>query len=182
MYNFIHVPKVAGDAFSDIIEGRRGQIAYAGHIQATSIQTVAFVRNPYDRLVSAYYYLIKSGGQNQLDLSFRDILSAYVSFRDFVLHINEDDLHNRILHIKPMYWFVCDQNNNVIVNRIFKIENVEEIDAFLWELGIDKKLSDYVKNTSSHMHYSLYLDGDIVREINNIYDLDFKLFNYEKII
>jgi len=83
VYNFIHVPKAAGDSFNELIEGRRGQIAYAGHIRVTDIKTVAIVRNPYDRLVSAYFYLIKGGGQNQMDLSFCEILKKYVDFRDF---------------------------------------------------------------------------------------------------
>jgi len=178
MYNFIHVPKVAGDSFSELIEGRRGLIAYAGHVRATEIKTVAFVRNLYDRLVSAYYYLIRGGGQNQMDLSFCEILRKYTDFRDFVLNIHTDKLIDRILHIKPMYYFLCDDENNVIVNDIFKIEDVGAIDDFLAKLGIDKKLSKTINNTSQHLHYSLHLDGDIVREINRVYDIDFALFNY----
>ena len=182
MYNFIHVPKAAGDSFNELIEGRRGQIAYAGHIRVTDIKTVAIVRNPYDRLVSAYFYLIKGGGQNQMDLSFCEILKKYVDFRDFVLNIADDKLIDQILHSKPMYYFLCNDDNEIVVDVIFKIEDVGAIDDFLAGLGIEKKLSETTRNTSVHNHYSAYLDSEVVAEINQIYDLDFKLFNYEKII
>lgn len=180
MYNFIHVPKVAGSSFFNIIEGR-GDVTYAGHIQASSIKTMAFVRNPYERLVSAYFYLINGGGNNHIDLAYTEILKKYEDFKDFVLHIKEDGLHETILHIKPMSWFLCDENNKIIVNTIYKIEDIEEIDKFIRALGIEAKLSDIKTNISSHLPYMDYLDDDIIREINEVYTLDFDLFNYKKL-
>ena len=117
-----------------------------------------------------------------MDLSFCEILKKYVDFRDFVLNIADDKLIDQILHIKPMYYFLCNDDNEIVVDVIFKIEDVGAIDDFLAGLGIEKKLSETTRNTSVHNHYSAYLDSEVVAEINQIYDLDFKLFNYEKII
>ena len=43
-----------------------------------------FVRNPYDRLVSAFHYL-KQGGMNEKDKAFKEQeLSSFENFGDFV--------------------------------------------------------------------------------------------------
>jgi len=79
-----------------------------------------------------------------------------------------------------IYW-VCNEKNEVVVGKIFKIEEIEKIDQFLEELGYEEKLSDVFTNQSSHKSYTEYLDDDVVKEINRLYSLDFELFNYKKL-
>jgi hypothetical protein len=181
MYNFIHVPKNAGSSFFNIISKHTDKLLYSGHTRLVDIQSFAFIKHPYDRLLSAYFYLINGGGQNELDISYQELLSPYTDFKNFVLNIDKDGLIEKIIHLKPMAYWLCDEAGNLIVSKIFKIENIKDIDIFLAELGIEEKLSNTFINMTYHDHYTEYLDAEVIAEINNLYALDFELFGYKKL-
>ena len=179
MYNFIHIPKVAGSSLYHLIGGGT-PVGYCGHVRAVDVPFFCFVRNPYDRLVGAYFYLIEGGGNTEQDLSYQVILSKYKDFSDFVMNIEKDGLLDKIIHLKPMHWFVTDDSGKVVVKNIFKIENVEEIDSFLLSIGVDKKLSETHVNIANRDHYMVYINNEVNNEINKLYERDFELFDYEK--
>lgn len=182
MYLFIHVPKVAGLSFKKLIGYENGVINYCGHTSIKDIQSLAFVRNPYDRLVDAYFYLTSEKRNNPVDIRAYEILKEYADFKSFVLSIEKDDLINRVMfHLKPMYYWLCDKNNNIAVDRIFKIEDIGAIDNFLIESGFGMKLSDIKLNITEYGNYMDYLDAEVIAEINNLYSLDFELFGYKKL-
>lgn len=176
-YNFIHIPKVAGSSLFKLIGGYHS-IAYCGHIRAVDVQFFCFTRNPYDRLVDAYVYLIGGGGNVQPDLSYQQQLFKYKDFSDFVFHIESDNLLYEIIHIRSMSYYACDDNGKVIIQNIFKIEEPDKIDEFLLALGFDK-LSDIKVNVTQREHYIKYLTHENIAKINRIYKRDFELFGYE---
>lgn len=178
MINFIHVPKTAGSSFHKIIK-KDYRIVYCEHVRVKDISSMSFVRHPYDRLVSAYFYLTNRDNENPLNIEYEEILKKYIDFKDFVMHIEVDDLHNKIIHLKPMHYWLCDEDGKIIVDGVFKIEDVSNINEFLVSLGYEEKLSDVHINSSKHGHITEYLDGDIIKEINKIYKLDFELFDYK---
>ncbi len=177
MQNFIHIPKTGGLSIAKIID-LNDSIFYCGHNRAADIKSFSIVRNPYDRLVSAYFYLIdKKRIDNPNDKVSRELLLRYKSFKDFVLHLESDSLVKKIIHLYPMSFFVCDDQKNIIVDTILKFEDRQAIEKFLWENGAIG--SDVKENTSTHKPYEFYLDQEVVREINRIYYYDFILFDYE---
>lgn len=178
MYAFIHIPKAAGSSLYSIIGGQ--SLSYLGHVRAIDAKFFAFTRNPYDRLVDAYVYLTNGGGQTELDLLYQDILNRYIDFTDFVLHIEQDELTDKIVHIKPMTWFLCDNDNRIVVQNVFKIEEPDRIDIFMESNGYGK-LSDVRINVTERPHYSAYLNPENIEEINRLYNMDFNLFKYEKL-
>lgn len=177
MINFIHIPKAAGSSFLNLA-GFNEHFNYCGHAKAAS-PSLAITRHPYDRLISAYVYLMNGGGQNELDLSYKNTLSMYPDFKSFVFSLRSDNLTERILHLKPMEYFVCD-NGVVTCDRIFRIEDVGEIDAFLSTLNMPP-LSEKFVNMTDVKHYTEYLSGALLYEINTLYAKDFELFNYKMI-
>lgn len=89
---FVHVPKCGGVSINRALFGNLG----GGHTSLEEYLTVfspseflsffkfAFVRNPWDRVVSAYFFL-KNGGLNQWDKDwFARELSEYETFESFV--------------------------------------------------------------------------------------------------
>lgn len=179
-HNFIHIPKVAGSSLHAMIGGGR-PVNYCGHTRVVDLQYFCFVRNPYDRLVDAYFYLVKGGGNVEPDLSYSVMLQKYESFQDFVMNIEKDNLHSQILHIRPMSYYICDDSGKVLVQKIFQIEQPEAIDEFLNSIGVEGKLSEVRVNIAERNHYSEYLTDETVKEINKFYNLDFELFGYEKL-
>ena len=117
-------------------------------------------RNPYQRLESAYQYIYKK---------------APCSFSTFCLQkINTRYNH----HYVPQY-IIC--NNKNIFDYIGKMEeNYEESVRLLFnKLGIYLSTTIPVTNASKKRKYNY--SNNILVVINNIYDDDFKLFNYDKI-
>ena len=178
---FIHIPKVAGTSLMAILSDIP-YIRYAGHNRALDFDRpkFCFVRNPYDRLVSAYFYLLDDHAIAEPDISYKQLLLKYRDFKDFVMNIERDRLDKAIVHVKPMSYYICDDEGNIVVDNIFKIEEPEKIDIFLENIGVLNKLSETFERTSKHAPYKEYLDDEIKAEIERIYALDFELFNYEK--
>lgn len=181
MYYFIHVPKVAGCAFYTILEEHPDKISYSGHSRAVNSNSIAFVRNPYDRLVSAYFYFMNNKILATELQEYKEIAQSYNNFTDFVLNISVDNLMEKMIHLKPMSYWVCDDSSKLIVEKIFKIEETNSINDFLRGIGIDREFPRIKINTSEHKHYTEYLNPEVVAEINKLYSLDFELFNYEKL-
>lgn len=175
--NFIHIPKAAGSSLLNM-EGFNDNFVYCGHNKAES-PSLAITKHPYDRLISAYVYLMNGGGQNALDFRYQNILSMYSGFKQFVFSIIHDNLTEKIIHIRPMSYFVCD-NGKITCDHVFKIEKVGEIDDFLTTLGMGK-LSEKFVNMTETEHYTNYLDRWTLDEINKVYAKDFELFGYKTI-
>ena len=89
---FIHIPKCAGIAikkalFNDLSGSHTKLSTYCRIFEPHLILTYfkfTFIRNPWDRLVSAYHFL-RAGGYNEADRRwFARELGSYRDFDDFV--------------------------------------------------------------------------------------------------
>lgn len=180
-YSFVHIPKTSGVSLDRLIQAHPScNLEYLQHVRVIDmVKYFTFVRNPYDRIVSAYFYL-KSNKDNETQVAYSHIVSRYKSFRDFVLKMDRDGLLDFMLHLKPQWTWVVDENGTVIP-KVFKIEEPELIDAFLAENGASGWLEFPKENTSEHEPYETYLDEDVIAEINRLYARDFELFNYDKL-
>jgi len=114
---FIHVPKTAGTSIADVLFGAKSRhipaVRYRAWDQAKFDRYYKFcvVRNPFDRLYSAYSYLRASAG----DRKFRDHawatdnLSRFDSFEAFVLALAEPPVRRSIMayiHFRPQHHWV----------------------------------------------------------------------------
>lgn len=133
----------------------------------------AFVRNPWDLVVSEYFYSLK---MNKSDLAFKNI-----SFNEWVKRCFKDKdpyytLNGNLLRVQN-YW-ISDDKGNLIVDFIGRVESFEEdLQTVCQEIG--KKYVPCIKeNTSLHQHYSVYYtktSRDIVAEH---YKEDINIFGY----
>ena len=122
---FIHIPKTAGISvvksfFGDItLEGHRSVWFYKQVLgkDLSEFFIFTFVRNPWDRLYSAYKFLQK-GGINIHDKNAFDMyLSEYNDFEDFVLNGLNEEILFEITHFIP--------------------QHEEDVGAFIEFLGVD---------------------------------------------
>ena len=107
-------------------------------------------RNPYHRIISAYFYKMKNKNINDFKYFIKNELITY----DFNMSFDY-----MIIHYYPQYLFVCDENLNIPKNiKIDKLEDVE-----------NPKIYDLTK----------YLDDECINIINNIYSKDFLYLKYQ---
>lgn len=185
-YIFIHIPKTAGISISktiydDNVIGHRSLKKYK-NINLKDYYIFSFVRNPYDRIFSAYNFL-KKGGINDLDRDFNDkYLNNLSNFEEFVLDfLNSKSIYSYI-HFIPQYEFLINSDNNFNnVDFIGKFENIEKDFYFIKnKLNINKKLKKENIFNLKHLNYNDYYTIEMKEKIFNLYKKDFLYFNYEK--
>lgn len=146
---------------------------------------ISFVRNPFDWLVS-YYFYYKSLNENGI----RDVSDS--SFEQFIKMIEKwhkeyDNFGPNLSQIEhpyqPQYKYLVDENEDLIVDHIGKYEHInEEWDRISEEIGIKDKIfysSLSKQNASKHGDYKEYYTNELVDIVKGIYKKDFEMFNYE---
>lgn len=179
IYHFVHIPKAAGTTVRHLIEHSPFKEAffYHGHIAAKNIIRFAIVRNPYYRLASAYTYIKETYDHSFLLTAYKHILSQYADFEEFVMNIERHSLDSKILHIIPQVKWVCDESGNIMVEKLFKMEDSDEIDRFFTSIGLGR-FSDVRINTTVSYDADAMLTNTVIRQINKIYFDDFRVLGY----
>jgi Sulfotransferase family len=133
---------------------------------------ITFVRNPFPRLLSAYYY---------------NMWDRKLTFRDFVLY-ELPARHARNMpytrnHFGDMHRYT-HLNGRQYVDFLGKLENIEHDVAVLSDrLGIPLCLEREHKHartvsSDNYDHYSQAYDADMVAQVERLYPADLALFDY----
>ena len=165
---FIHIPKTGGISIRNSLYGYRE----FGHMSLAECQRIlptwvlkryfkfAFVRNPWDRLCSAYCFL-KSGGINPGDKSWAaKHLARYASFEEFVCSKALDNpAIFRFMHFRPMCEYLMPQPGTQLpMDFIGFYENLtEDFDFIRQSLGIAASLE--------HLNATRMLAGKDYRDL-----------------
>ena len=186
---FIHIPKTAGSSVEKVVYESKGLIGHKTILQYKNADigkfnayfSFTFTRNPYDRLVSAYFYLIR-GGRNKYDKAWSDDnLKEYGSFENFVLALDTPAICEKIfkwMHFIPQYKFVCDVDNKILVDFVGKLESIDvDFVVVAKKLGVSSLLLPH-ENPSEHEAYETYYTDPMREVVQKTYKDDFELFNY----
>ena len=207
---FIHIPKTGGSSVHNtLIEKIKPEIgvthAEEGHYKLITARkrlkshmlvpyvddyfTFCFVRNPWDRFVSAYNYLLTGGSINEdpvtgMDKKDRDnFISPYKTFNDFVLMNSAGNkIYTKLLwqqHFVPQYKFILNAENNLeSVDYIGRFENLyEDFDFICKKIGIETLELKHLNNRP-HASYQSYYTDKTAEIIYNTYKQDIDYFNY----
>lgn len=128
-----------------------------------------FVRNPFERLLSNYFYRVrenKSDTQNQ-------------SFKQWVLNENDKKNFKNSLMRFTMYDWISDEDGNNKMDYIGRVENLNENFEFVCnKIGLKyDKLKK--KNSSNHTEYSKYYDDEVIDFVSEYYRIDLETFGYK---
>ena len=134
----------------------------------------AFVRNPWDRIVSYYHYLIQ-----YWDLSKDHPLT----FRDWVLNSKSKKgrsfLDSRCARITQFDHVSNLETKELLLDFVGKFENLQEdFDKVCKIIDIPSQKLNIV-NTSKHEHYTKYYNEDTKNMIGDYYRKDIEYFDYE---
>lgn len=185
---FIHIPKSAGLSISQALFGRvgPGHLTIRDYRQAYGSDKLAgffkfaFVRNPWDRLASAYRFL-KAGGITIQDARFaRRHLAPFDSFESFVLDWVTPDNVMRYWHFMPQTHFISDERLHPVVDFLGYFENLDaDFATVCRRLGVSRKLALLNSTMRKGVSYrSLYTPAmqDIVE---HVYKNDIATLGYD---
>lgn len=186
---FTHIPKTAGISIGYSIFGRHTgnhttiaeyQMAF-DRKEFNSFFKFTFVRNPWDRLLSAFLFL-KNGGRNKSNNGWAEKnLSSYKSFNDFVMKWVERKNINTIIHFKPQYKFITTPEIlEPKVDFIGFYENIEKDYEYICnKLFISKKLIFDNKTIKKVNDYRFYYNDKTIEIVSDVYKEDIELFGYK---
>lgn len=178
---FTHIPKCAGSSIHESLGGK----GYSNHKtleedlmtskQAKHYFKFTFVRNPWDRFISAYFYFKKYGRDGNGDVKMGNIVNRYNSFKDFVLNFNKIPASDWVYpHFKEQINWVCGNHD-----FIGKSENLQQDFNIICEkIGIPKQQLLHT-NKSNHKHYTDYYDDETRQIVAEKYAKDIQCFNYK---
>jgi hypothetical protein len=202
---FIHIPKTAGITIRNILskyDTYQFKNNYTGHKcdanwwfnhlgehEFNKNFLFTTIRNPFDRLVSIYFYYLNGGNQGAEDKKFGEIFPN--NFKDFILDIDNIDYVNRhcifkeiwknVRPTEPQYTRIFNNTNvkNDHSLYLIKFENLQEdFDIVCNKIGIPIQKLPH-KNKTKHKHYTKYYDDETKEIVAEKYAKDIKYFGYE---
>jgi hypothetical protein len=128
----------------------------------------SFVRNPYDRFVSEYFWFNK--GVNFNKHHFKNWYKRHYSKIDLDHKLRQTD-------------FLINENNEIDIDFIGKVENIQEDWKKLLKLiGFNENIKLPHKNKSNNRErkdFMYYLDNEDITFINEMFYDDFINFDYK---
>lgn len=184
---FIHVPKNAGQS----IRNSLFENLLPGHMKAFTYQLIfpkriydnyfkfAIVRNPWDRLASAYMFM-KGGGAHEKDRLWSEKkLAQFDTFESFVRTGLQNDEIQKWPHFRPQVDFLRGQNGKIELDFIGRFENLQEdFNHVRDHLGLTGKLLFINKTNTKRAPYQTYYTNETQQIAANIYQEDVEAFKY----
>lgn len=184
---FIHIPKTAGTSILEAL-GKRGtgRLHLPWYVYWTAdpfyfqkAWKFAFVRNPWDRVRSAWLYLMAGGNQRE-DLSMRAVLHSFGSFEQFVINgLGTGAFRNHLLFI-PQAEFVCGPDGGPIVDFLGRYETLEQdFTTVAQRLALTKRLpARNVTKPQSRLLHDQPWTSRAIDVVGSIYAQDVTQFGY----
>lgn len=186
---FVHIPKCAGVSFSNALFGYIGP----GHLTLRNYEVLltkkeydscfkfSIVRNPWDRLHSAYSFLMH-GGIAENDHQFReDVLSKYTSFEQFVISGLSDSEVLKYYHFLPQEHYLRNYRGRIGVDYVGRFERLsDDFNVIANKLGLKCDLEH--TNKTKHQLMTSYRDAYTVKmkeRVRQVYGHDINLLGYK---
>lgn len=127
----------------------------------TFLYSFAVVRNPWERVYSAYNFLI-SGGLCEGDFEdYIKFIRPFNDFNDFVLHGLEPASKYQI-HFKPQMYWIADDDGTIVVDKVIPLEEVnDELPQIMKEFKKNPQSLPYLNKGRKDTYRSFYLPQSI---------------------
>jgi len=184
---FIHIPKCAGKSIWDglglavckcnLISGeapvyqhmlpKQLKDIYIGQARWNSYKKITIIRNPYDRVISDFFWLSKEAAY------FNIKFNEFLSLREDVVKNSRYSENMYYDHFYPMYYYF----ENIEYDYVLRFENLKtELPRIRKIFNIERPF----KKTNSTDHKSFVLTKTQKERIYKLYKQDFKQFSYPK--
>jgi glycosyltransferase involved in cell wall biosynthesis len=187
---FVHVPKTAGTSLALALFG-----VHSHHVPAVRFQgfdrdrfersfKFTIVRNPFDRLYSAYTYLRPHVGSiAHIDKVWASAnLSRFHSFEEFVLALRQPSVRRRILrylHFRPqMEWLRLPPSRANGMDFTARFERIaEDYQTIAERLGVEPPPLPKLR-MGGHGDYRDVYSAEMKEVVARIYNEDFRALGY----
>jgi len=182
---FVHIPKAAGTSVALSIFGELpyhykaiDYIAFFGRKTFNNYFKFAFVRNPWDRLYSAYNFLIKGGWDEKDKAWAEENISQFSDFNDFIRNWLTNENSYKYMHFIPQFEFICDHQERMLINYLGYFETIEQDFAEICKkLNINASLKH--TNKSTNQNYIKHYNEDSKEIVAKVYQKDIEKFGYK---
>lgn len=182
---FVHIPKSAGISVAASLYGCRA----GGHMKMSDYTVIyskaelnklfkfGFVRNPWDRVYSAFNFL-RSGGINESDREFSKNLIAYNTFEDFITNgLLRKEIFNHV-HFLPQSQFLF-YRNKLAVDFVGRYETITTDFSYVCDkLGRDVVLESKNESKKDENDFRQVYTREMVSIVASLYKDDIVNFNY----
>lgn len=195
---FVHIPKTGGKSISKTLFGNfgGGHVKVGAYIKIFGERTFnryykfTFVRNPWDRLYSAYNYYIKGTNEYAKDerwrveyLFYKEHLSHLRSFEQFVMEwLDEEKTSGLCIHFIPQHHMVTTLENRdqIRVDFIGRFENIEEdFRSLCMKLKRPTLQLQRINITNlAKDAFNTVYTKEMIDKVARVYAKDIELFNY----
>lgn len=188
---FLHIPKTAGSSITassikinKIIHPIFPEGAWQ-KIKELSLENyykIAFVRNPWDRFVSLYYYFYNMSPTHfayKYDHQTVKNIQRFQNFEDFCLNFadfNGSQAFKKFHFMNQHLW--THHKSKCFLDFLGYFENLNsDLDRLASELNIEIKKIPHL-NASVHENYKKYYNDKTMDIVANLYARDISIFNY----
>lgn len=162
-----------------------------------------FVRNPWDRLVSHYFFAtrFKDGIHPLTKNPLPQQMLYKISFKEFIMNLEEikmntdfvlEDTLDKATYLKKLldskgfctncYDWISDENGKMLpIDFIGKVENInEDYNKLIKLLNYPFSSPTLPKeNSTKHQHYTTYYDKDMIQVVKKLFEKDIETFKYK---
>ena len=172
---FIEVPKTGTTTICSVLSSNCDAVQPCKHLsikkykekfskETSSYFKFAFVRNPWDRALSLYKYIVKTPKHYYH--------KQCLQFVNFSAYLRERPL------LPQQYDFLSKHGKNQL-NFIGKLENLQaDFDIVCDKIGIPQQQLPH-HNKTKHKHYTEYYDDETRQIVAEKYAKDIEYFNYK---
>ena len=183
---FIHVPRTAGTSIAFASGAPKPHIPVSRFAAFdpslyNKLFKFAFVRNPWDRLLSSFAH-IRTAAYDSEWRTHNSVLTRFKDFESFVLALEDPKFRRRLLgfvHFRPQLdWITLPRSTEICVDFLGRFENLEENYGTVARcLNFDKELPHL--NESGHRSYSDCYSSKMRQIVEDTYGLDIRALGYQ---
>lgn len=156
---------------------RRNKRLLAAYRGKKNIHAFCISRNPYDRVVSAYFYLLYNTKHKHDITDRKKFIDPYTGFTDFVKNGLQEAAGHQ-LHFLPQVFWIRNREGIPEIETILRMENLQnDFNLFCEKMNLKQRQLE-LTNTSQRKHWKDYYDSESQKIVAEIYRDDFDFFNY----
>ena len=193
---FVHIYKCGGSSIRALLSRLWGKMHYAlgehdfivkykevmetsGKLQEyKNLYKFAFVRNPYDWLVSIFFHIVE-----HKDHPYHGVVSR-LNFPQFIdWYIGKAITKRNLPHYGRQIDFISNEKEELEVDDIYKFENFEnEVRTLMDGLGVSLncQIPHLMKTQGRKKDWLLYYTSDDYKVVNEFFKKDFLTLGYER--